>query len=227
MFWFEKESYRNFHAALLEDINFLSQGGFTNSSYNNDACGSIMCEIDRDRETYVQLFAFETKEEAVQELGEEYGTQYAITVCRNGERLPISWEGDDREQAMVKAINAVEHLKAMGFDHEGIYIENIKEDSSGFPHNVNEAIAEYCDPIAALVCQSKPKDLDALCMIVQNAIGQTDGGHAGVFWSGSHGDGIQELQDEIGSDVITDSIPDHILFEYIQYEIECYFQEDK
>lgn len=220
MFWFEKESYRNFHAALLEDINFLSQGGFTNSSYNNDACGSIMCEIDRDRETYVQLFAFETKEDAVQELGEEYGTQYAITVCRNGERLPISWEGDDREQAMVKAINAVDDLKAMGFDHEGIYIENIKEDSSGFPHNVNEAIAEYCDPIAALVCQSKPKDLDALCMIVQNAIGQTDGGHAGNYWS----DPASIVDDY---EFVLDAMTHDQLLEYIEWEIECYFQEDK
>jgi hypothetical protein len=228
MYWFEKESYKNFHAALLEDINALSpNGGFADSSYSNDACGSVMYEIDRDKETYVQLFAFEKKEEAVHEMGEEYGTQYAITVCRNGERLPISWEGDDRKEAMAQAIKSVEGLLEMGFVHEGIHIVNIKEDSSGFPHKCDDAIAEYRDTIASLVKESKPTDLDWLCLIVQNAIGQTDGGHAGVWWSGNHPDGILELGDDICSDAITDSIPDDILLEYIEYEIYCYFQEDK
>ena len=225
MFWFEKESYKNFHAALLEDINALplAQMGetkFENSSYNNDACGSIMCEIDRDRETYVQLFAFETKEEAVQEMGEEFGTQYAITVCRNGERLPISWEGDDREEAMVKAIDAVDDLKVMGFDHDGIYIENIKEDSSGFPHKADDAIAEYRDTIASLVVKSKPKDLDRLCLIVQNAIGQTDGGHAGNYWS----DPASIVDDY---EFVLDAMTHDQLLEYIEWEIHCYFDQCK
>lgn len=227
MFWFEKESYRNFHAALLKDINALSlNGGFTDSSYNNDACGSVMYEIDRDKETYVQLFAFETKADALLDLGEK-GKQYGISICRNGEARFDGWEGDDREEAMAQAIKAVEALLEIGFVHEGIHIVNIKEDSSGFPHEADDAIAEYRDTIASLVKESKPTDLDWLCLVVQNAIGQTDGGHAGIWWSGAHADGIQELQDEIGSSVVTDSIPDDILLEYIEYEIHCYFQEDK
>jgi len=221
MFWFEKESYRNFHVALLEDINALSLNGkFADSSYSNDACGSVMYEIDRDKETYVQLFAFETKEDAVQEMGEEFGTQYAITVCRNSERLPISWEGDDREEAMAQAIKAVEGLLDMGFEHEGIHIVNIKEDSSGFPHKADDAIAEYRDTIASLVKESKPTDLDALCLIVQNAIGQTDGGHAGNYWS----DPASIVDDY---EFVLDAMTHDQLLEYIEWEIHCYFEEDK
>jgi hypothetical protein len=50
---------------------------------------------------------------------------------------------------------------------------------------------------------------------VQNAIGQTDGGHAGVFWSGfTNEDGVED-------------IPPWKVQMYVEYEIECYFQEDK
>ena len=81
-----------------------------NSSYNNDACGSVMFEADRDKETYVQLFAFETKADAELELGKEHGTQYSISVCRNGEHDYTSWDGDDRDEAIVQAIRKAENL---------------------------------------------------------------------------------------------------------------------
>ena len=87
-----------------------------NSSYSNDACGSIMYNHDNDNETYVQLFAFETKADAIQELGEEYGTQYSITVSVNGEIDYTSWDGDDREEAMVQAIIAAEKMMSMDAD---------------------------------------------------------------------------------------------------------------
>ena len=114
-----------------------------------------------------------------------------------------------------------------GFEHDGIFIEDIKQASNGFDHKADDAVAEYRDTIATLALNSKPEDLDALCLFVQNCIGQTDGGHAGVFWSGHHEDGIQELQDAVGSKVVTDSIPHDILLEYVEYEILSYFGEDK
>ena len=113
-----------------------------------------------------------------------------------------------------------------GFEHDGIFIEDIKQASNGFDHKADDAVAEYRDTIATLALNSKPEDLDALCLFVQNCIGQTDGGHAGVFWSGQE-DGIQELQDAVGSKVVTDSIPHDLLLEYVECEIVSYFGEDK
>ena len=50
---------------LMNKANTVADGivTFTNSSWHNDACGSIMFEISNDDETYVQLFAFETDED--------------------------------------------------------------------------------------------------------------------------------------------------------------------
>ena len=116
MFWFERQEYKDFHAALLAEISSLPASKMAgikweNSSYNNDACGSIMFDYDNDSETYVQLFAFETKADAIRELGEEYGTQYSIKVSINGDSdWSDFWDGDDREEAMVQAIIAAEEL---------------------------------------------------------------------------------------------------------------------
>ena len=131
MFWFEREEYKDFHAALLAEIRSMEASkmagiNWENSSYNNDACGSIMYNHDNDHETYVQLFAFETKADAIQELGEEYGTQYSITVSVNGVLNYTCWDGDDREEAMVQAIIAAEKMMSMdadkGFEHDGQWI---------------------------------------------------------------------------------------------------------
>ena len=131
MFWFERQEYKDFHAALLAEIRSMEaskMAGITweNSSYSNAACGSILYTHDNDHESYVQLFAFETKADAIQELGEEYGTQYSITVSVNGEIDYTSWDGDDREEAMVQAIIAAEKMMSMdadkGFEHDGQWI---------------------------------------------------------------------------------------------------------
>ena len=106
----------DFYKALLEEISALPASKMAgikweDSSYCNDACGSIMYNHDNDQETYVQLFAFETKADAIQELGEQYGTQYSIKVSINGETdWEDAWDGDDREEAMVQAIIAAEEL---------------------------------------------------------------------------------------------------------------------
>ncbi len=123
MFWFQKKSYQDFHAALLAEISSLPASkmagiNWENSSYSNDACGSIMYAHDNDHETYVQLFAFETKEDAILELGEEHGTQYAITVSVNGDTNYACWDGDDREEAMVQAIIEAEKMMSMDAEDE-------------------------------------------------------------------------------------------------------------
>ena len=135
MFWFERQGYKDFHAALLAEISSLpasKMAGITweNSSYNNDACGSIMYNHDNDSETYVQLFAFETKADAIEELGEEHGTQYSIKVSVNGEIDYTSWHGDDREEAMVQAI--IEAEKMMSMDAENV--PTIEDEEDGFEH---------------------------------------------------------------------------------------------
>mgnify|MGYP003108693509 FL=1 len=118
MFWFENDTYKTFHASLLKDINALpasqiAEMKWVNSSYNNDATGSIMFELDDDPrnngENYVQLFAFETTDDAIRELGDE-GKQYGIVICRNGDASYDGWEGNDREEAMVQAIIEAENL---------------------------------------------------------------------------------------------------------------------
>ena len=121
MFWFENETYKTFHATLLKDINDcclsakIADMEWVNSSYNNDATGSIMFELDDDPrnngENYVQLFAFETTDDAIRELGDE-GKQYGIVICRNGNASYDGWEGNDRDEAIKQAVIEADKLKA-------------------------------------------------------------------------------------------------------------------
>lgn len=247
MFWFEKKSYQDFHADLLAEINALpaAQMGnikFTNSSYNNDACGSIIWELTDDGENYVQLFAFETKADAEMELG-EYGTQYSVTVCVNGKHDYTSWDGDDREQAMVVAIERVEVMMCRGFLHEGVWILDISKSSNSFDISVDESVEEYTPTLVKLALDHKAKTLDALCLFIQNSIGLQDGGNAAMFWSGRE-DGLQELQAQASGlcikafddyvesghlekiKPIVGSIPDDILAEYIESEIRYHLGSD-
>ena len=121
MFWFENETYKTFHATLLKDINDcclsakIADMEWVNSSYNNDATGSIMFELDDDPrnngENQVQLFAFETTDDAISELGDE-GKQYGIVICRNGNASYDGWEGNDRDEAIKQAVIEADKLKA-------------------------------------------------------------------------------------------------------------------
>ena len=148
MFWFENETYKTFHASLLKDINALpasqiAEMKWVNSSYNNDATGSIMFELTDDGENYVQLFAFETIDDAVRELGDE-GKQYGISVCRNGETTYDGWEGNDREEAMVQAIIEAEKLQSMCFEHEGVMLtDRTKSPCGRFDLSIEESEALY------------------------------------------------------------------------------------
>jgi len=131
MFWFQKKSYQDFHAALLAEINAASSVEWINSSYGNDACGSVMFNFDNDNETYVQLFAFETKEDAALELGEEHGTQYAITVSVEGNTNYTAWDGDDRDAAIKQAV-----LFAKAMNEE--YVPTIEDEPDFYDALANE-----------------------------------------------------------------------------------------
>ena len=127
MYWFQKQSYKDFHACLLAEVNAASSNDWINSSYSNDACGSVMFELTDDGENYVQLFAFENKEDAVLELGEG-GTQYSITVCKNGEHDYTIWEDDSRDEAIQRAV-----LFAVKLREE--YVPTIEDE--GFEHDLH------------------------------------------------------------------------------------------
>ena len=77
-----------------------------------------MFELTNDGENYVQLFAFETIEDAMRELGDE-GKQYGISVFINGETTYDGWEGNDREEAMVQAIIEAEMLLVLHIPDAG------------------------------------------------------------------------------------------------------------
>jgi hypothetical protein len=236
MFWFERQEYKDFHAALLAEISSLPASKMAgikweNSSYNNDACGSIMFNYDNDSETYVQLFAFETKADAIQELGEEYGTQYSIKVSINGDSdWSDFWDGDDREEAMVQAIIAAEKMMSMdadkGFEHDGQWITDITKSPCGrFDYTVEESVKEYAHTIKNIVMGKTFEDLDGLCLFVQNSIGLRDGGNAAMFWSGRE-NGIQEILDEVKSNNVLDAIPEDYLLEYVQDEISYHVGDE-
>lgn len=76
--------------------------GWENTSWGNDACGSIGVGSG---DFMVQLYAFESKEDAIGELGED-AKLYAITVwTEDGDQLDgCTWEGDDLEEAMKMAV---------------------------------------------------------------------------------------------------------------------------
>ena len=156
-------------------------------------------------------------------MGEEYGTQYSITVSVNGEIDYTSWDGDDREEAMVQAIIEAEKMMSMdadtGCEHDGQWITDITKSPCGrFDYTVEESVKEYAHTIKNIVMGKTFEDLDGLCLFVQNSIGLRDGGNADMFWSGRE-DGIQELLDEVKSNNVLDAIPEDYLLEYVQDEI--------
>lgn len=97
----------DFYTNLKDDLNGIHRPDveltypmlWTESSYHHDACGSVMLDIHEPSETYVQLFAFETAEEAAA----EDLTQFSITTFINGEPNYTAWEGHDRKEAMEVA----------------------------------------------------------------------------------------------------------------------------
>lgn len=74
----------DFYAELIEELNKqMPEGkGWVDSCCGNDACGSVMFDpSEKYADNFVQLFAFETEEEATAESMDQYG----IVVCKSGE----------------------------------------------------------------------------------------------------------------------------------------------
>ena len=95
---------------LMNEANTVADGivTFTNSSWHNDACGSIMFELSNDAETYVQLFAFETLEDMK---AEGFTSQFAVVVKKHGN---AEYELDLTTNNKVEAIAyAVQQAKDM------------------------------------------------------------------------------------------------------------------
>lgn len=98
-----------FHDKLVSELNDKHghlELRWHNSSYANDACGSAMFEIDNMKETYIQLHAFETPEEA----REEGLEQFSITISFFGDIDYAAYVGDDRDQCIKEAIAAADRF---------------------------------------------------------------------------------------------------------------------
>jgi len=95
----------SFHETIRDMLNAAADKAgeypmrWTESSFHHDACGSVMLDIHEASETYVQMFAFETAEEAAA----EDLKQYSITTFINGQPNYTAWEGHDGLEAMEVA----------------------------------------------------------------------------------------------------------------------------
>jgi len=203
---------------LIEDTQKATNAEnvkWIDSSYCNDACPSIMYELTDDGENYVQLFAFET----VQDARLENFKQYGITICKNGNHFYGDYETDCRKSAIDKVVSLAETMAKTGFECDGIYILDISRSLCGREKlTTQQAIDTYAPTINRLAKSQSFADLDSLCLFVQNCIGITDGGNASIFWSG-YDDGIQELLDDSGANNVLDVLPDDYFLEYICSEI--------
>tara|TARA_S200002703_G_C3629896_1_gene193448 strand:- start:109 stop:507 length:399 start_codon:yes stop_codon:yes gene_type:complete len=102
---------------------------FHNSSWHNDACGSIMFELSNIDETYVQLFAFENDDDMK---AEGFEHRFAVTIHNNGEfNEALHLVTNDENLAIVYAVQHAKHLKRGGFEHEGVWIEDSTKSPCG------------------------------------------------------------------------------------------------
>lgn len=141
---------------LMNKANAIADGivTFTNSSWHNDACGSIMCEISNDDETYVQLFAFETLEDMK---AENFDKRYGVVVTKNGEgEYDLDFATNRKSKAIAYAVQRAKELQdeqdvkdyeaecAKGFEWEGVWIEDRTMSPCGRFHLTEEqSIALY------------------------------------------------------------------------------------
>lgn len=157
-YWFSREECSDFYAQLCADVNEASSNEWQISNYHNDACGSVCFYLDNDTETYVQLFAFMTQEDADLEGLDVYG----ITVSCNGETDYDSWSGDSRDEACQQAALAAVKLREryeavlkeeaeeeddeieIGFEHEGMWItDRTKSPCGRFDLTEEESLKLY------------------------------------------------------------------------------------
>jgi len=122
---------------LMNKANTVADGivTFTNSSWHNDACGSIMFELSNDDETYVQLFAFETEEDMKAEkmlLTSDEGEAIAHAV-----KLAKEMQDEQDEKEYVE-------MCQKGFEFDGMWIDDrLKSPCGRFDLTEEESIALY------------------------------------------------------------------------------------
>ena len=156
-YWFSREECSDFYAQLCADVNLASSNEWKISNYHNDACGSVCFYLDNDTETYVQLFAFMTQEDADLEELDVYG----ITVSCNGETDYDSWSGNSRDEACQQAALAAVKLRERyaqvterwwdkdsdaesGFEYEGLWItDRTKSPCGRFDLTEEESLKLY------------------------------------------------------------------------------------
>ena len=97
--WFAREECGEFYAKLCADVNEASSHEWKVSNYHNAACGSVCFYLDNDSETYVQLHAFMTKEDADLEELDMFG----ITISCQGQTDYATYSGNDRDEACQRA----------------------------------------------------------------------------------------------------------------------------
>ncbi len=161
-YWFSREECSDFYAQLCADVNEASSNEWQISNYHNDACGSVCFYLDNDTETYVQLFAFMTQEDA----DDEELSRFAITVSCNGETdWETQWIGDSRDEACQQAALAAVKLREryeavlkeeaeeeddeieIGFEHEGMWItDRTKSPCGRFDLTEEESLKTYGHP---------------------------------------------------------------------------------
>jgi hypothetical protein len=121
---------------LMNEANTIADGivTFKNSSWHNDACGSIIFELSNDAETYVQLFAFETLEDMK---AEGFDKRFGVVVTKDGEgSYDLDFATNRKAMAIAYAVQQakdmqdeqdVKDFEAMcnkGVEWQGVWIED-------------------------------------------------------------------------------------------------------
>jgi hypothetical protein len=125
-----------YHNELMNKANKLADGivTFTNSSWHNDACGSIMFELPEHDDFYVMLYAFETEYEMK---AEHFEDMFMVQAVEGGDfnEATILFTNDENE-AITHAVKLAKEMQddqdikdyeaecSKGFEWEGVWIED-------------------------------------------------------------------------------------------------------
>ena len=147
-----------YYNELMSKANTVANGivTFTNSSWHNDACGSIMFELSNDAETYVQLFAFETLEDMKAEgfterfsvlVMNEGNPNHKLDLVTNNEAEAIAYAVQQaKEMQDEQDVKDYEKLCAEGFEWQGMWIDDRTKSPCGrFDLTEEQSIALYGD----------------------------------------------------------------------------------
>ena len=141
---------------LMNKANTVANGivTFTNSSWHNDACGSIMFELSNDAETYVQLFAFETLEDMK---AEGFTERFSVLVMKEGNPdYDLDLMTNNEAEAIAYAVQQAKDMQdeqdekeyvemcEKGFEFDGMWIDDrLKSPCGRFDLTEEESIALY------------------------------------------------------------------------------------